>query len=195
MAGGWLKTDPKTVKLTKNGQFLEKGPEYNHDSKPTKPPLFSLKGILGLGQTVELNKQKDNLFSKGNEVFNQVNHLQREEQVLMDARQKELERTIEQLRLEISKLVKASQGLDKQVEIAAAQPTTEASQYQVRFLDRLRVLVRNFRLNISEAGVWLEAFSKKKKKKNFFWTMAKDKKRGGQQYMFSDEHSVARSVG
>lgn len=198
MAGGiGGKIDPKLQKLLKNGfgsEVLKDSQISNSAPKSENRSIFSLKGILSLGQTAEIGKKQDTLQKSGEKVFFGLNHLEHEQKILFDQRQQILEKNINELRGEIQQLIKATGQLEKQVETAAIAPVVEFTEYQQKFLDRVRLFIANFRKNISEAGNWIESFSKRKKKKNYFWSMAKDKKKGGEQYMFSNEHSAARSV-
>jgi len=198
MAGGiGGKIDPKFQKLLKNGfgsEVLKDSQISNTAPKQENKSILSLKGILSLGQTAEISKKQDNLQKSGEKVFFGLNHLEHEQKILFDQRQQILEKNINELRGEIQQLIKATSQLEKQVETAASAPVVEYTEYQQKFLDRVRLFIANFRKNISEAGNWIESFSKRKKKKNYFWSMAKDKKKGGEQYMFSNEHSAARSV-
>ena len=189
MAGGFK--DPKSLKNKLNESFnsevLKEDSQTNAVDK--KPVTFSLKGILGLGQTVELNKSK----SKVEHLFG-LSHLAQEQTVLFDQRQKELKAAIEELRLEIKKLAKSTDNLDADVTRIADTTVVETNTYQVNVLTRIKNFIVDMRKNINEAGLWLEAFAVKKKKKNMFWNKVKNKKQGGDQYLFSGEHSVARSV-
>lgn len=189
MAGGLVsKNDFKKNKL-KTGVLSN---EILSDSQPApkSPQKLTLRGILGLNQPVEINPAtagwtKENLG---------ISDLSRQEKVLLDNRQKELEKAITELQAELKSLVSTSEGIGTQIENAVLENIPEASVYQVSFLKRLKNLIVNFRKNLNQASAWLECFNTKKKKKNYFWTMAKDKKKGGEAYMFSDEHSAARSV-
>lgn len=192
MAGGvWTNPKKSTPKAGAFGNEILKDSTEVIKSQPKK---FSLGGILGLNQIVDIGRQENKLQSWGQEFFGKVNHLEQEEKVLLDSRQKELEKQIGELQAEIIKLTKATAGLEKQVENVALNPIIEANDYQINFLNRIRVFIANFRQNISEASIWLNAFSAKKKKRNFFWNQVKNKK-GGEQYLFSNEHSIARSAG
>ncbi len=84
--------------------------------------------------------------------------------------------------------------MEKDVEIAAISPIVDVSEYQLNFLQRIQKIISIFRQNISEAGNWMESFNAKKKKKNYFWNTAKNKKKGGTDYLFSNEHSASRSA-
>jgi hypothetical protein len=181
--------NPKTKNLS--SEALKDSPEVLSDKKQVK---LSLKGILGLGQTVEINKNSQNLEKQGKELFYGLNHLAQEQTVLFDQHQKELERELVALRDEIGKLAKATDNLEKDVAKVALSSIPEVSEYQLNFLSHIRIFIEVFRKNISEAGLWVEAFATKKKKRNLFWNNVRDKKKGGDQYLFSNEHSAARSV-
>jgi len=195
MAGGFVgsKPNPKNQKSKIFSSEVLKGSRENPvDSKPAK---ISLKGILGLGQTVEISSSADKLQNHSHELFSQISHLEKEQSVLFDQKQKELEKAISALREEIAQLSQATENLDKEVEDLTMAPIIEANEYQIGFLERIRKFIINFRQNINQASIWVEAFAAKKKKRNFFWSSVKNKKKGGEQYLFSNEHSVARSVG
>jgi len=195
MAGNFgMPTHPKNLKQANNlsSEALKDSPEVLSDKK--QPVKFTLKGILGLGQTVDINKNAGHLEKQGKELFYGLNHLAQEQNVLFDQHQKELEKELVALRDEIGKLAKATDILEKDVANVALSGIPEISEYQLNFLSRIRVFIENFRKNISDAGIWIEAFAAKKKKRNVFWNTVKDKKKGGDQYLFSNEHSAARSV-
>jgi hypothetical protein len=193
------KQDPKNQHYLKSGYSSEILKDSQGSSPPPaneipKPSLFRLSGLLGLGQTVEINQPKDQSPSWGKEIFQSTGYLEREERALLEKRQKEIQKEIEELQEEIKKLIKVTEGFDHQVENAVEAQIVEFSEYQVRFFQRVRIFIANFRKNISEASIWLDSFTTKKKKRNCFWNTVKSKKGGGEQYLFSNEHSVARSA-
>lgn len=198
MAGGNSgKLDPKLQKILKNGfssEVLNDSQGGSFAQKSETKAAFSLSGVLSLGKTTEINKSAESTKKTNEKVFFGLNHLEQEQKVIFDQKQQQLEKNINELREEIHQLIKSTNQLEKQVEVAAITSVVEYNEYQINFLDRIRLIVANFRKNISEASLWLDSFSKKKKKKNAFWSKAKDKKRGGEQYLFSSEHSVARSA-
>ena len=156
-------------------------------TKPEPKVKFSLSGILGLNQTVEIAKSQDK------KVNFLVNHLEKEQKTLFDSRQQELEKQITALQSEIQKLTKVTEDLDKEVANVALTPIPQVSEYQINFLQRVRIFIENFRQNISSASLWLESLIARKRKRNYYWSMFKSKK-GGEQYLFSGEHSAARSA-
>ena len=193
MAGGAImgKFDPKKINSFKSGNSSEVLKDSQTNSAPKK---FSLSGILGLNQTVELNNQTAKTENWGKEFFGNVNLLQQQEKVLFDQHQKELQKVVTELQEEIKKLTSSTDNLEKNVQNISLENIPEASEYQINFLIRIKNFIANFRKNINEAGTWLESFSQKKKKKNYFWNTARNKKRGGDQYLMSNEHSASRSV-
>jgi len=193
MAGGGLMTkiDPKKVNAFKSANSNEVLKDSQNNTAPKK---FSLSGILGLNQTVELNKNVTKTTNWGKEFFGNVNLLQQQEKAALDNRQKELEKAVTELQDELKKLTHSTDNLEKDVQNVSMENIPEASEYQINFLVRIKNFIINFRKNINEASVWLESFNTKKKKKNYFWNTAKDRKKGGDQYLMSNEHSAARSV-
>lgn len=194
MAGSFgSKLNPKQSKLANNtfgSEVLKDSPEgsSSQNTRPNQLPKFNLSGILGLNQTVELGKKAEK------PVVNFINYLEKEHHLLFDNKQKELQQAIEELRTEVKKLASATDNLEKDVEVAAMAPAIDVSEYQLNFLQRIQKIIAVFRQNISEAGNWLESFNSKKKKKNYFWNTARNKKKGGTEYLSSNEHSAARSV-
>jgi len=193
MAGGnsMGKIDPKKNNLFGNSTSSEVLKDSQVNAAPKK---FSLRGVLGLNQTVEFNKNTPKTENWGKEFFGNINLLQQQEKNIFDQHQKELEKAVTELQEEIKKLTHSTDNLEKDVQNIPLENIPEASEYQINFLLRIKNFIANFRKNINEAGVWLESFTNKKKKKNYFWNMARDKKKGGDQYLNSNEHSAARSV-
>lgn len=189
MAGGFLtKSNNKPVVHKING-FSGEIIKGTNEEAPKKK--IGLMGILGLGQSVEIGKPAKKW---GNEFFPGLNHLQQEQNAIQKDQQSELKKSIEALRSEIKKLVKTTENLNTDVEKIANDPVVEINEYQLNFLNRVRAFVANLRKNLSQASTWLESFQTKKRKKNAFWGKVKNKKSGGEQYLFSGEHSAARSA-
>jgi hypothetical protein len=181
--------NPKNPKANKafNSEVLKEDSQVDNVVK--KPATFSLKGILGLGQSVEINKP-----ATSHESFFGLNHLAQEQNILFDQRQRELKQAIEDLRLEIKKLAQSTSNISTDVIRIADSNVIDANSYQISVLTRIKNFIIDMRKNINEASLWMEAFANKKKKKNMFWNKVKNKKQGGDQYLFSNEHSAARSV-
>jgi uncharacterized protein YjgD (DUF1641 family) len=200
MAGGrGDKVASKILKLANGQPSIERSENLKDSSTGSAPQKttfkLSLSGILGLNQPAEISKSANTLHKGGEHLFSSINHLDQEQQILLDNRQKELEKKIVELQDEIKKLINATDNLEKSVEVSAKQEVIEASEYQISFFNRIKNFIAEFRKNISEACLWLDAFSNKKKKKNYFWNMVKNKKKGGDQFLMSNESSSARAAG
>ncbi len=122
-----------------------------------------------------------------------LQQLQKEQQLVYDRKQIETKKEIEALQSEIKTLKNVTEEVDHEVAQAAEANIFESNQYQVSFLQRLRQIIIELRKDIAEAGNWLECFNCKKRKKNLFWNTAMSKK-GGTQYLMSNEHAAARSA-
>lgn len=203
MAGGLIQNSFKAkqkqaVAATKFSQEILKD---NRQNKPqatvknveTRPKFSGLAGVLFPGQTVEIHKKKESKLNFSNEFS--TPSLASQEKVLFDIQKQIIEKEISQIHADIQALAATAKTIQTEIAQAVINPPIEFNQYQVSFLKRIRLLIEMLRKNILEAGEWASQFSSKKKKKNMFWSKAMDKKRGGQQYMDSSEHSVARSVG
>lgn len=188
-AGGpyYGKVDPKKRNIfgtSKNDEILS---DSQVNSAPKK---FSLSGILGLNQTVEINKAPSESPNWGKEFLGNINPLEKENS-LHNQQRNEQEKNIIGLQEEIKKLTISTSNPEKNIENIGLIHIPETSEYQVNFLERIKKYLAK---NISNSNSWLESFSHKKKKKNYFWSTAKNKKQGGEQYLMSSEHSAARSV-
>jgi hypothetical protein len=191
MAGGVLNSK-SNQKKGKSVWGINVNESINENSQNTAPQKFSLRGILGLNQSVEIHKpEPDKLWTKEN--FH-LNIISEQDRAALEKKQQELESVVEQLKLEVKKLSASTNELDSNLSHAVMEEVPEANEYQVSFLIRLKNLVISFRQNINEASCWLDSFNTKKKKQKNSGFFGNLKSKGGQKYMMSDEHSVARSV-
>lgn len=178
MAGSFgSKPDPKR-KLVNNNS--------NEVLKEFSDPF---RGVLFPGQSIELNK-KETTNIKWNREF-LTKSVTQEQAVFVNNHSQEVEKAINDLRIEIKKLIETTENLEQDVIQSTEQNIVDFSEYQLNFFQRIKMIIINFRKNISEASNWLESFNHKKGKKNAFWNKAKT---GGQKYMESSEHTVARSA-
>ncbi|MDD4026925.1 MAG: DUF5660 domain-containing protein [Candidatus Shapirobacteria bacterium] len=178
--------------FTKNPQ---KGNKYNsvfnnteilndsvtHSNNPT-----ILDGILRPGESINFKKEQN-----PSEKPKFIDYIGKEQSLFINQHQNEVERTINELRAEIKKLVQITENVGEEIKQAVDQNVAEISQYQLNFFERIKNFIVNFRKNISEASAWIESFNSKKNKRNAYWNKAKS---GGTKYTESGEHSVARSA-
>ena len=151
MAGGFLLKSTNKSKPTKSNGYNN---EVLRESSASKPKKITLAGILGLNQTVEINKKpqkKEN--SEKDFIKNFLNQLQKEQQTLVDHKQLEIKQEIKSLQEEIKKLNNASEELNHEVTQATLVNVVDSSEYQLNFLLRLKKLIVSLRENVSEASL------------------------------------------
>jgi hypothetical protein len=191
MAGGFGlfkgPKDNKTLIKKNNSEILKDFP----DSSSSKPKIKS-SGILFPGQSLNLKSGESKTNINWNREF-LIKSAPQEQTVFINHHTQEIKKEIEALRTEIKKLVQSTNNLDQAIIQSVDQNIVEFSQYQITFLERIKNLVVQFRQNIDQSCVWMESFNRKKSRKNAFWNKAKSKN-GGEQYLFSGEHSASRSA-
>jgi hypothetical protein len=191
MAGGFaIKPNPKnkSFNLKKNNSEVLK--EFPDGSAVNKPKLS---GTLFPGQSLNLHKTEDQSKPNFTREF-LTKTVNQEHAIFVNQHTQEIKQAIDQLKNEIQKLVISAQDLDHEIVQAAEQNIPEPNEYQLNFIQRIRNLIVQFRQNIDESCIWLQSFNRKKTRKNAFWGNVRNKKGGGEQYLFSGEHSVARSA-
>ncbi|MDD2224763.1 MAG: DUF5660 domain-containing protein [Candidatus Shapirobacteria bacterium] len=187
MAGSYgSKQDPKKSFNKNNNEILKDFP-----NSPAKKSEHNLFGTLFPGQSIEVNKKETTNISWNREFL--TKSTTQEQAIFVNQHSKEVEKAINDLRLEIKNLIKTTENLNQEIIQSAEQNVADFSEYQLNFFQRIKIIVTNFRQNITEASVWLESFNHKKNKKNAFWNKAKSKN-GGEQYLMSSEHSASRSA-
>ena len=192
MAGGFgSKFDPKNKKLIKknNSEILK---DFSDTSQTkSEPKLF---GRLFPGQSIHLNQEKQpNRNINWNREF--LFKTATEKQALfVNQHQQEIQQAINEILDEIKKLKLSTDNITHEVIQASEQNIPEANEYQLKFLQRIKNLIIQFRQNIDQSCVWMECLSRKKSRKNAFWGSVRNKKNGGEQYLFSGEHSASRSA-
>jgi len=188
MAGGYgSKQDPKKSFNKNNNEILKDFP--NSSAKKSANNLF---GTLFPGQSIEINKKETVTNVSWNREF-LIKSTSQEQAIFVSQHSKEVEKAINELRLEIKNLIKTTENLNQEIIQSVEQNVADFSEYQLNFFKRIKMIVINFRQNITQASVWLENFNHKKNKRNAFWNRAKSKN-GGEQYLMSSEHSASRSA-
>ena len=194
MASGVISKNPKKKVLSSQLFSGQNSPEYSKQSQhpsSNKKKTFSLSGILGLNQSIDINKGQESSSSFSQELY-QPSYLNKETTLLMSQEKEELKKAINELIAQIKKLGKSTKKVKKELVDATLQPVTEVNQYQVSFLKRFKKFLQNITKNMDQAKDWIQMFKGRSKQKGKFWNRAK---KGGQKYMFSGEHSASRSAG
>lgn len=191
MAGGFgFKLNPKNKNLIKknNNEILKDIP--NNHVKKEAPKLF---GTLFPGQSVDINPKKEETKTNWSQEFI-TKSLTQEHSLFVNQHTKEIHNSIQEIQYEIKKLTESTKNLDNEIQQAVYQNAPEINEYQLTFFQRIKNLIIKFRQNIDESCIWLSNFNHKKSRKNAFWGNVKNKKNGGEQYLFSSEHSASRSA-
>ena len=123
----------------------------------------------------------------------QKENLQRQEQLIYDGHQKEIEKEIVSVCQDVKELVVRSDAFrtDEDVDRAISQPVITPSKYELGHWQHLKSLIKN---KINDSSSWLIEFNNRKRKRGDFWGVVADKKHGGSQYLLSSEHYASRSA-
>jgi len=187
MAGGPAKSGSKGKKFGPTNETLK---EFDSPVRPESKKNKS--GTLSPGESISFDKEKNNSINWSREFL--LGSVQKEETVARQKKDQDVKKAIQELRQEIKKLIESTEGLEKEIANISEQNIVEFNTYQLNFLMRVKTFIVNFSKNISQASSWLESFNHKKSRKNAFWGQVKNKKNGGEQYLFSNEHTASRSA-
>lgn len=176
-----------------------------NQNSPKQPPkiqnfLESLKGNslggnpfgespFGGNPFVEMNRQKE-LEKARVAQFHQAR--MKEWEQVYSAKDKQIQRQIEDIRKELQALAKQIVKYDQNVTATIQTQVVNPGTYHVSFFEHIRQVIAMIRKNVSEANSWLSTFKKRGKQKGAFW---KNTQSGGTAYMMANEHAVSRSVG
>ncbi len=191
MAGGFgFKLNPKNKNLTKKNNSEVLKDLSDTSVKKNTPNLF---GTLFPGQSIEINpSSKEPKINWSQEFI--TKSLTQEQSLFVNQHTQEIQKSIQEIHFEIKKLVKSTENLDNEIQQATCQNIPDTNEYQIKFLQRIKNLIIKFRQNVDQSCVWLNSLNHKKSRKNAFWGNVKNKKNGGEQYLFSSEHSASRSA-
>lgn len=104
----------------------------------------------------------------------------------------EMQRNIEQIKVELTKLIASSNDLKMEfASIAVEQSTTEVGQYHLNFFEWMLTVIKAARQKVEDSQSWVGAIKGKGAKKSY-WGMFK---KHGTTFGLSGERSVATQVG
>lgn len=126
------------------------------------------------------------------QIGQQIEIVKKEEKLLWSKENRETKLQVQALQQEIQQLVKASDNLAKEIEIASFQLPPETGKYHINFFERLRNLIRALRSKIQESSLWLAEWNKKAKRRNYYWGQVK---KSGTKFMLSSDRQVATQTG
>ncbi|HWY79745.1 MAG TPA: DUF5660 family protein [Candidatus Sulfotelmatobacter sp.] len=105
---------------------------------------------------------------------------------------RDIQRNIEQIKIELSKLVASSHVLKLEfANVTVEQSITNVGNYHLNFFDWMLTVIRAAREKIEDSGAWLGAIKNKGAKKSY-WGMFK---KHGTTFGLSGERAVATQVG
>lgn len=122
----------------------------------------------------------------------QEQRLRSEDKNLFTQRTQELKMELHALSQETLKLAQSTQGLSREVEVAAMQAPANPGVYHVNFFEKLRSFIASFRKKIENASLWLQASNRRAAKRRTFWGQVGQ---SGSKRLLSPEDYLQRSAG
>ncbi len=112
---------------------------------------------------------------------------------IYSAKDKQVEKKIEEIRHELQALAKQIIKYDQNVTGAIQTQVVNPGVYHISFFEHIKQIIALIKKNVTEANSWLSVFKKRSSQKGgTFWA---NTKKGGTSYMMSGEHSASRSAG
>ena len=118
--------------------------------------------------------------------------LRHREKLVYTKEQQEIKLQIKAIQDELKKLAESTQGLAKEVEIAAKQVPVEPGVYHLTFFEKLRQIIIQFRQRIEDSRTWLAASNQRAKRRNYYWSQVK---KSGTKFMLSAERYMSTQAG
>ncbi len=157
----------------------------------------AMEGELQEGEEISFAKAKQQQKEKRAEIEPGIDY-RREvihaETVHAQHENRELRGQLEQIRVELKKIVETSQELEatfKEVVKETVQQTVKPGKYHVNFFEWMLSTIQNARVRIESSASWVSAISGKKSKKDY-WSLSKSQ---GTSFSLSGERVVAQQTG
>jgi hypothetical protein len=158
--------------------FLETLREKSSFDSGTKPSF-----VEQLNQKKEIEKRRIAEFHRS--------RLQ-EWHSLYSSKEKETQRAIEEVRLELKRLAKDIVKLDTTINQTIFAPIRKPGIYHQTLLDHIRQVIFVIRQQISESNSWIALYRQKGKKSGHYWQQAG---KSGSSFMLNNERQIATAVG
>ena len=114
-----------------------------------------------------------------------------EQMAMLQQKETEVARKIEEIRLELKALISTLRSVDREVQKAVNEETVDAGLYHLNFLDRLKTLLKLMRKSLADSSSWLAIMRSRKREKRY-WNQYKRK---GTTFGLSHERVVSTQVG
>ena len=158
-------------------------------------PRARASGDIRPGQSIELTQAIEEQ-KEENKVLRiklaQEQRLRSEDKNLFTQRTQELKMELHALSQETVKLAQSTQGLSREVEVAAMQAPANPGVYHINFFEQLRSFIASFRKKIENASLWLQASNNRSAKRRSFWGQVGQ---SGSKRLLSPEDYLQRSAG
>lgn len=185
-----LWSDPKTTSQKPTNQKVNSFLEALKNNQATSGSQNHFESPFGANPFTEFNRQKE-IEKQRVAQFHQA-RLKEWEQVY-SAKDKQIEKKIEEIRQELQALAKQIIKYDQNVTQAIATQVVNPGTYHLTFFEHIKEIIALIKKNVTEANSWLSVFRKRGAQKGgTFWG---NTKKGGSAYMLSNEHAVSRSAG
>lgn len=115
----------------------------------------------------------------------------RQEIILFSQRERQAVREIEEIRRELIAIIKAVKEVDFEVQKTVMEIPVKPGVYHVRFLERIKRVLKLIRERLEDSSTWLK-LSVAKRKQRGYWSMYKKK---GTSFGLSGERVVSTQTG
>ena len=116
------------------------------------------------------------------------------ETVIFNRRQEEVNKKIDQIRIELKQLAKEVVFLDQSTQAVIEQELVDPGSYHLNFFEKLLVFIRHMKKRVVESRHWASMQSQRSQAKSHYWKMA-NKKVGGTKFSQSQERTLATQTG
>ncbi len=121
-----------------------------------------------------------------------------ENRFIFNEERRETERKISSLKVQLEQIIKevkllaqSTKTVEEQIKAIPEQAPQEPGVYHIGFFEEILKIVKNARIKIEEASIWLSFATKRAQKKNY-WARYK---KGGASFLLSPDHYLTRSAG
>jgi hypothetical protein len=111
---------------------------------------------------------------------------------LYSSKEKETQKAIEEIRLELKRLAKDIIKFDTTINQTIFSPIQKPGIYHQTLLEHIRQVIFVIRQQIADSNSWLNLYRQKAKKQGHYWQQAG---KGGSSFMLNNERQIATAVG
>lgn len=158
-------------------------------------PEHKVSGNIAPGESLSMEEVLSGQLEEKKRLQAQLAHERRmhaEEQHLTTKKQQELKIQLSVLTSEVVQLAQTTQGLSKEIKVAAMSAPVEPGVYHVIFFEKLIEFIKSFRKKIENASEWLATYnSRSRKRAHTFWAQVGV---SGAKRLLSAEDSVQRAA-